>query len=100
MKIGNAIRVCRIQRGLTQANLASRANISVPYLSLIEQGKRDPSFSMIEKISKSLQVPVSILTFLGADKSELSELTPELIDKISSTALELIREPINLETKL
>jgi transcriptional regulator with XRE-family HTH domain len=90
MNIGRAIRLCRTQKNLKQADLAKRAEISISYLSLLEQGKRDPNFSTIENISNALNVPVSVLVFLAADKDELTGVSSELAEKLSYTALQLI----------
>lgn len=91
MNLGRAIKLCRTQKNLKQSELADKANISVSYLSLLEQGKRDPSFSSVEKVAEALEVPISILMFLAADKDEISEVSPELAEKLAHTALELIR---------
>jgi transcriptional regulator with XRE-family HTH domain len=90
MNLGKAIRLCRIQRGLNQSKLANIAGISVSYLSLLERGKRDPTFSTIEEIASALDVPVSILVFLAANDEEMSGLGSELREKLSYTALRLI----------
>ena len=90
MNLGKAIKLCRTQKNMKQSELADMVQISVSYLSLLEQGKRDPNFSIVQKIASALNVPVSILTFLGADKSELTDISPELAEKLSYTALQLI----------
>jgi transcriptional regulator with XRE-family HTH domain len=92
MNLGRAIRLCRTQRGLSQSELANIAGISVSYLSLLERGKRDPTFSTIEDIASALNVPVSILVFLAANDEEMSGLSPELREKLSYTALRLIED--------
>jgi transcriptional regulator with XRE-family HTH domain len=91
MNIGKAIKMCRTQKDMRQAELAVLADISVAYLSLIEQGKRDPNFSVLKAISKGLDIPLSILVFLATDNSELSEINPELFEKLSVTALNLVK---------
>lgn len=91
MNLGKAIKLCRTQKNLKQSELAEKANISVSYLSLLEKGKRDPSFSTVEKVADALEVPISILMFLAAEKDELSEVSPELAEKLAHTALQLIR---------
>lgn len=96
MKLGKAIKTCRIQREMNQANLAKIAGISVPYLSLLEKGKRDPSFSTIQKIATALEVPMSLLVFLAAEKDEIIEISPELAEKLSLLALQLIGKPSNV----
>lgn len=91
MNIGKAIKICRVQKKMRQADLAESSNISIAYLSLIEQGKRDPNFSVLQAISNGLDVPLSILVFLGTDNAELKEMSPELFEKLSVTALELVK---------
>jgi transcriptional regulator with XRE-family HTH domain len=99
MNIGKAIKLCRIQKGMRQSELAESAEISVAYLSLIENDKRDPNFSVLQAISRSLDVPLSILVFLATDNSELKEMSPELFEKLSVTALDLVKASAN-ETSL
>jgi transcriptional regulator with XRE-family HTH domain len=92
MNLGKAIKLCRVQKNIKQIDLAKLANISVAYLSLLEQGKRDPSFSTIESIAIALDIPLSIIIFLAADSdNELKDLSPELVEKLSFTALNLMR---------
>jgi len=93
MNLGRAIKMCRNSRGLSQAELALKAQCSVSYLSLLENSQRDPALSVVEKISQGLNVPVGILFFLAADNSELSGLDPDLKGSIARTALEFLNEP-------
>ena len=93
MNLGKAIRMCRTQRELTQTELASRACISKSYLSLIERGKRDPSFSTFQDIAAALDIPESILVFLAADTAKIEALSPDLAQKLSLTTLKLIGTP-------
>jgi transcriptional regulator with XRE-family HTH domain len=90
LNLGRSVKLCRVHRGLSQGALAKQAGISVSYLSLIEQNKRDPALSTIEKIAAGLKVPTSILAFLGAEPGELKGLPMELQEKLSMAALGLI----------
>lgn len=71
------------------------AEISVSYLSLLERDKRDPNLSTLQRIADALNIPFSILTFLATDQEELASLSPELREKLSYTALQLIEEAAN-----
>jgi transcriptional regulator with XRE-family HTH domain len=51
----------RKQRGLTQEKLAELSGLSVDFLSLIERGRRSPSFQTIERLAEALQVKVKEL---------------------------------------
>lgn len=92
MNLGKAIKFCRSQRALTQEDLAKRVKLSVSYISLLEQNKRDPSFSTVENIARELGVPTSILLFLAADKTDFEPFERELAEKLSYAALAFIRE--------
>lgn len=92
MNIGKAIKLCRSRKGMTQSALAKKAEISVPYLSQLEQGKRDPTLSAVERIAKGLEVPLNILFFLGADRNEIDGMKSELAEKLSHLALQLLDE--------
>ena len=60
-KFGEEIKKLRKKRHLTQEALASKAGISVDFLSLIERGKSAPSFKNLEKLSSALEVKIKKL---------------------------------------
>jgi transcriptional regulator with XRE-family HTH domain len=90
MDIGKSIKMCRTSLGLSQEALAQKVGVSMSYISLIEQGKRDPAMSTVEQIADALGVPVSLLTFLAADPSELKGVPEDLRDRLSGVALRLL----------
>lgn len=47
----------RKARGWSQERLASKAGISVSYVSMLEQGKRSPPLETLEVLGKALSVP-------------------------------------------
>ena len=95
MNIGRAIKLCRTQKNLNQSELAELAGISESYLSHIENGKRDPSLTTVEKIAEALNIPSSILIFLAADKSDLKGISSDLAEKLSYIALKLMEQTNN-----
>ena len=54
--VGVAIREFRLQSGLSQDELADRMDISTPYVSMLEGGKRYPSIEMLIRIAIALGV--------------------------------------------
>lgn len=93
MNLGKAIKLCRTQRDLSQAQLAALAGVSVSYLSLLERGKRDPNFGTVQRVADALAVPLSVLVFLAADRDELGDFTPGLSEKLAYAALRLMEGP-------
>jgi transcriptional regulator with XRE-family HTH domain len=68
IKFGRRVRALRETRGLTQEQLAERAQISVDFLSLIERGRNSPSFENLEALACALGLAVaSLFTFSQAD---------------------------------
>ncbi len=92
MNLGAAIQMCRVRRGLSQAQLAERAGCSVSYLSMLENSKRDPTLSTISEIASALRVPTEILFFLGAERGELAGINKDLAGQLAMAALELLSD--------
>lgn len=62
MKVSRStIKELREGRGWLQADLASRAGLSRPYMSQVESGHRDPSPVAVDAIAKALGVDASEL---------------------------------------
>lgn len=98
MNIGKAIMLCRNQKGITKTKLAQDADISISYLTLLEQSKREPNLSTINNICKALQIPPSVLIFLASDSSEQEGISIELAEKLSHLALSLMEKKTECPT--
>ena len=59
--LGNNIRNLRKERNWTQEQLAEKAEISVPYMTQIELGKKQASLETVENIAKALSVSIDEL---------------------------------------
>jgi transcriptional regulator with XRE-family HTH domain len=93
MDIGKAIRLCRAQKGWTQAELSKRAGLTVPHLSMMENSLRDPSMASMKAIASALNMPLNVLVFLASEPNELVGLTEELKEKLSRASLALLGLP-------
>ncbi|MCY6958829.1 helix-turn-helix domain-containing protein [Clostridium brassicae] len=56
MSIGENIKTVRKDQGLTQKELAQKANISRSYLADIENGRYNPSIEVLQSIASSLGI--------------------------------------------
>lgn len=95
-KFGQAVKKARKQSNLTQESLAEILNISTTHLKTIEGGRRHPSFTLLEKIVKELNISLDAL-FLGKENSNdavLSELEI-MLRKCDCEQLTMIRYMIN-----
>ena len=85
--LGKNIKLLRARRGLSQADFAEKADISITFLSNIERGIKYPQPDMLSKIA----------TALGVDVNELfiSELISAKDDKLFNHFSEDITENVN-----
>jgi transcriptional regulator with XRE-family HTH domain len=59
--LGAKLREHRLGVGLTQEDLADLCDFDPTYISLLERGKRNPSFLTLVKIAKHLKIKLSEL---------------------------------------
>ena len=93
-QIGQRIRQARIERKMSQAELAAKANLSLPHISSIELGKTKMQLSTFIRVIEVLQVSAdSILranvpTVTSLYASEIAELfedcTPTELESLKS----------------
>jgi transcriptional regulator with XRE-family HTH domain len=81
--LGKNIKVLRARRGLSQADLAEKADISIPFLSNIERGIKYPQPNMLSKIANALGVEVNELFIANLEISEDNELLNHLSEDIT-----------------
>jgi transcriptional regulator with XRE-family HTH domain len=61
--LGEAIREARVERGLSQEQLADAAHVHVTHLGGVERGVRNPNYATIVKLARALgAAPGAIVT--------------------------------------
>ncbi len=73
MNLGKTLKDLRIRRGLKQGVLASHCDISVTYLSKIENNKKEPGISTLKKISTKLDVPMPVIFYLSLNSDDIPQ---------------------------
>ena len=68
--IGSRIREVRLSRRMSQADLAAMANISLPHISNIENGKISISAETVIRLSVALKVSSDRLLNIRPEKDE------------------------------
>lgn len=63
--LGEAIRIRRLALGLSQEDVAARANVHRTYLSDIERGTRNITVGMLSQVANALQIKLAYLTRLA-----------------------------------
>jgi len=87
--LGSYLRDTRKEKQSSMRALAKGAEISVAYLSKIEQDLANPTIDVLERIAKALDVTVSDLTqFKGTSEVRISNMPESLKDFISKYSSE------------
>jgi two-component system response regulator len=77
--LGAAIKAERSALGISQEELAYRADLHRTYISDVERGTRNPSIASIEKLAGALQISVSMLFEQAGSGSQAKELVEILL---------------------
>lgn len=79
MSIGKNIRNLRKEKGLTQAELGKRLNVTQQMIGQYENGKNSPQMDTLKKIASALEVKVAdimgISTYLDEVESDIKRTT-------------------------
>lgn len=60
-RFGTRVRVLRREKGLSQEELADRANVHRTFIGMIERGEKNATLVTIVKISGGLEIPAAEL---------------------------------------
>jgi transcriptional regulator with XRE-family HTH domain len=61
ISIGKTIKKLRIERGLSQQDLAEICDLTASFLSLVENDRRSPSLAVIRRLAAALCVPEEVV---------------------------------------
>lgn len=90
--IGTAILIARRSLGLTAVEVAARAGIGTAHLSMIEHGKRGPSWESLTAIGRACYAPASQLCRI-AECLEARELLPFTASEFHGVILLYLNPP-------
>lgn len=61
MDLSKNLRKLRLERGLSQAELAKKANVSQSIIAYIERGTKSPTVNLAYELAEALEVPIGEL---------------------------------------
>lgn len=99
--LGSKVRELRVAKKMTQQELAEKCELSLPFINLIENNKRNVSLETLLKLLSALEVSLSdfFLPFSQADESLATLLL--LLQKSSKKAqyIEIFTQTLILSNK-
>ncbi|MBU1570408.1 MAG: helix-turn-helix transcriptional regulator [Proteobacteria bacterium] len=88
-KLGRHVKKIREKLGLSQEELAERADVHPSYIGIIERGEKTPSIHTIEKLAAALNVSMQFLfSFQGGGAKPAGDVS----DYMSRETLGLLRD--------
>ena len=64
-QLGRTIRILRQAKSLKVTDVARTSGVSVPFLSLVENGEQQPSLDVVRRIANALGIPSEALVVMG-----------------------------------
>ena len=58
VQLGQRIRDIRVQKGMTQSELAERSGMASNYIAMLERGERNPTYLTLLKIAEGCGVDI------------------------------------------
>ncbi len=96
MNIGKQLRLVREGHNMLQKDLADQAGLDRSYVSKLERGLGDPTFSTLEKIAKAYQLSVPHLLNYGSQES-LSLDIEAAIDALKTLKYNMVKIELNIK---
>ena len=91
--VGERVRECRLRAGYTQAQCAEIMDISINFLSEIENGKKGMSQETIYKFCKNLEISADYILF-GSQHSKLPNNLIATVNTLSDEELVILSDYI------
>lgn len=82
--VGQNIKNCRLERGLTQEEVVEQVGISLTFYANIECGNRSMSLSVLRKLATVLNVSTDYILFGSSKQSRLQNIEILLRDQPDS----------------
>jgi len=91
MSIGSTLKLLRVASDLKQSSLAKDLDVTANYLSLVENGKKEPSLTFLKKFSQRLNLPLGYFLWIALEDIRLPEEL-DLKEKMNSLLVNILRQ--------
>jgi len=96
MEIGKHLRAVRVAHKYLQKDLAEKAGLDRSYVSKLERGLSDPTFSTLQKISDAYTLSVGHLLTYGSEESFSLELEAA-IDALKTLKYNMVKVDLTIK---
>jgi len=94
------MKLYRQKLGITQPELAERANISTNFIGMIEQKRKFPAPEMLERIAAAMEIETAeLFTTAASPQAELKKLHKEILVSLDRAIGEAVGKAIKEQCK-
>ena len=94
--LGRRIRFLRTTKGLTQQELGHQADVDYKFIGEIERGNMNPSFKVLVKVAKVLDIDLPEILRFEQELSDPKELEIRIRHVISTLSVEKLQNVLML----
>lgn len=99
--IGEKIRLLRLQKGMSQEQLALHSGINTSYLGQVERGEKNPTIKTLEKIVSGLDTSLGNLFVIEENPNSHSKDNNSVLTVLTHDALrQLIIDTLNTNSSV
>lgn len=99
-RLSNNLKIIRKQKGLSQFELAEKANVSEQTINSIESKRLWPSDKTLSKITNALEIDIFKLFFPEKDSGiSIKDLDPSLRLSVVQSIINLVEQTLHEYTK-
>jgi transcriptional regulator with XRE-family HTH domain len=92
----NNLREYRRKRGLTQEKLAEMVEVSTHHIGMIELTRNFPTFDLIERIARALDIEIyELFVTPYSTREEMDRLRRDIVSEIKQTVAEAIQKALS-----
>lgn len=89
--VGKALKLLRTAKGMKQSELAQKIQVQKNYISMVENGHREPSLSFIQAAALALDASIDMFFVFAGDQTELPSQSAINYTRLQKILLQLAR---------
>lgn len=97
--VGRALKLIRTVKGMKQSDLAIKMDFQKNYISMIENGRREPSLSFLQSAASALNVEIDMFFVFAKDRNAFAEHTAANYERLQEILLQLVEPTDNKRGK-
>ena len=95
--LGDRLRYIRFSKGLSQEEVALRAEITTAYYGLVERNRKNPTVKILDKICQALGITlIEVFNQSQTSSKEYDELTMQIISQLNGQSDEMKQVILNV----